>query len=241
MAEADEEPVPVTLQRTPVDSARQRRPTATIVAVSLIAGAILGSVATLALTPTTSRVVSTAAEGTSPSTLQNLLEVDDSPTVPDQAPTPTTFEAAQEGDRPDTEPDKAPPAPATPPSSLPQGSADHPQGTGQRFVATLEAEPGWALTDRFAGTITVVETQDGSWQAEVAAEGLQPRHRLGAGVTWDKSFFSAFCTGMSDDAGRWTCTGRIDMQYVPPGAKIISGDLGEGSGRIWAHGPMQAA
>lgn len=215
------------LQGEAVGRERHRRVTAGIAVVSLTVGIIVGSVATLALAPTSSHVVSTDADGLTASTLQDLVEVDDPLPAPAQSSTETTLVAPVET--------------STPPPSMSQDSTGQLPPARQRFVATLEAEPGWAPTDHFAGTITVVEAHDGSWHAEVDAEGLQPRHRHGAGVTWDSPFLSSFCIGMSDDSGRWTCTGRIDMQYVPKGAKLMSGDLGEGSGRIWAHGPIRPA
>lgn len=213
-----------------VGGERHRRVTAGVAIVSLAVGIIIGSVATLALAPTSSDLVSTGAEGFTASTLQDLVEVGDHP-LPVQVPGQSSTENTP----------LAPVDTSMPPPPMSQGSTGQLPPPRQRFVATLEAEPGWAPTDYFAGTITVVEAHDGSWHAEVDAEGLQPRHRHGAGVTWDAPFLSSFCIGMSDDSGRWTCTGRIDMQYVPKGAKLISGDLGEGSGRIWAHGPIRPA
>lgn len=239
MAEVEEDSGVEDLQDEAVGRMRHRQMTAGIAVASLAVGIILGSVATLALAPAPPHVVSTQADGRTASTLQDLapVPVQTSSDTTALVPVPTSHGAEPSGGVPGEAPATTP---ALPPS-MSQSSTGQLPPARQRFVATLQAEPGWAPTDHFAGTITVVEAHDGSWHAEVAAEGLQPRHRHGAGVTWDPPFLSSFCIGMSDDAGRWTCTGRIDVQHVRPGAKLVSGDLGEGSGRIWAHGPIRRA
>lgn len=161
-------------QAEAVSRERPRRVTAGIAVLSLVVGIVIGSAATLALAPTSSSVVSTGAEGPTASTLQDLVEVDAHPPgmpEPGQSSTDSTRLAPVET--------------STPPPPTQDSSGQLPPAR-QRFVATLEAEPGWAPTDHFAGTITVV-------------------------------------------------------QYVPKGAKLMSGDLGEGSGRIWAHGPIRPA
>lgn len=216
---------------------RQRRRTAAVAGVSLAVGVVLGAVAAPAFEAGSSDVVTASADSDGATTL-----VEPTPEqVPDPTPVETTVPVSAPG-APDDEAPEVPPAATAAPPPQPVQPADEQQPPArQRFAATLEAEPGWAPTERFAGTITVVELEDGSWTAFVVAEGLQPSHRHGAGVSWDAPFFSSFCVGMSDEAGRWTCTGRLDMQHVPPGAKLIGGDLGEASGRIWAHGPMRPA
>lgn len=222
------------LEAVPDDARRRRRRTVAAVSVALALGIVIGWMAAPAFDAGSPSVVNastdaggaTTVTGSPPDRVPNPLRADttipvSAPRVPDEeAPEVTT---------------------ATPPPQGVQPSGGPQPPARQRFVATLEAEPGWAPTARFAGTITVVELDDGSWTATVVAEGLQPSHRHGAGVSWDAPFFSSFCVGMSDDSGRWTCSGRIDMQHVPPGAKLIGGDLGEASGRIWAHGPMRPA
>jgi hypothetical protein len=126
-------------------------------------------------------------------------------------------------------------------SREPPGQASAQADRPDQLRATLEAESGWAPSDRFAGTILLTRSQDGSISAQVTAEGLQPGQRYGAGVTWDPAFFSSFCVGIADESGRWTCSNAIDTQFVDEGASPKSGDFGDASGRIWAHGRMEPA
>jgi hypothetical protein len=198
------------MQASAPDANRSRR-VALVAVIALAMGIGLGVVGTLLLRPDTTNVVAVAT-GDEPALPVSDIGEPDGSTPPDDG---TTVPA---------------PNVAAPPRQQQHG----------RLVAVLAAEPSWAPTDHFAATITLDELEDGSWSAQVVAEGLQPAQRHGAGVTWDSPFFSSFCIGMSDDAGRWTCTGRIDRQYVTPDAVLKFADFGDASGRIWAHGTFSA-